>query len=51
MLNIFDRRIPTDYANPVNELQTAKQHVTREEIKETAKKAKEEAEAAKLCRT
>jgi TRIAD3 protein (E3 ubiquitin-protein ligase RNF216) len=49
LLEASDRRIPAEYANRVNELQAAKQHVTREAIKEAAKKAKEEAEALNLA--
>jgi TRIAD3 protein (E3 ubiquitin-protein ligase RNF216) len=49
LLKASDRRIPAEYANRVNELQAAKQHVTREAIKEAAKKAKEEAEALNLA--
>ena len=49
MLKVSERRIPAEYANRVNELQAAKQSVARETIKDAAKKAKEEAEAANLA--
>ena len=49
LLSISDRRIPAEYANRVNELQAAKQHVAREAIKGAAKKAKEEIEALNLA--
>lgn len=50
LLTVSDRRIPHQYANRINELQAARQHVAREAIQEAAKKAKEEAEAANLAR-
>ncbi|EXJ55339.1 hypothetical protein A1O7_08266 [Cladophialophora yegresii CBS 114405] len=49
LLRAKDHRIPREYANRVNELQAAKQYVMREEIKEAARKAKEEAEALNLA--
>ncbi|ETI20882.1 hypothetical protein G647_07225 [Cladophialophora carrionii CBS 160.54] len=49
LLKASDRRVPGEYAHRVNELQAAKQYVMREEIKEAARKAKEEAEALNLA--
>ena len=46
---VTERRIPTEYANRVNEIQAAKQYVAREGIKEAAKTAKNKAEAANLA--
>ena len=48
-LKASDRRIPAEYANRVNELQAAKQHVEREVIKDAARKAKEDAEALNVA--
>ncbi len=48
LLAVTDRRIPYQYANRINELQAARQHVARAAIQEAAKKAKQEAEAANL---
>ncbi|EXJ94098.1 hypothetical protein A1O1_02491 [Capronia coronata CBS 617.96] len=43
-----DSRIQKEYANRVNEMQAAKQHVAREAIKAAAKEAKAQEEAANL---
>ncbi|KAJ9613077.1 hypothetical protein H2200_003018 [Cladophialophora chaetospira] len=48
-LKATDRRIPLEYANHVNEVQAAKQHVEREAIKDAARKAKEDAEALNVA--
>lgn len=48
-LKATDRRVPADYANRVNELQFARQHVEREAIKDKARKAKDETEALNLA--
>lgn len=45
-----DRRIPSEYANRINELQAAKQHVARQAIQAAAKKAISDKEAANLAR-
>ncbi|EXJ84699.1 hypothetical protein A1O3_05369 [Capronia epimyces CBS 606.96] len=44
-----DRRIPSEYANRINELQAAKQHVAREAIQAAAQKEKAREEEANLA--
>jgi hypothetical protein len=49
MLKLRDSRIPSEYAERINEVQAAKQHVAREAAKQAAKKAKDDAEAHNLA--